>query len=1084
MTSTPYARFREVVETGPDRTAVRSPSGAWSYRELDRAALAIAGKIVPLGGGAPLALAARPGAAALACMLAALRTGRIVSPVDADGLELALNLLDGAVVIADEAHLTAARAVAARTGIEVVELGRLARAAGDTDAVDAASMREGASALVHFTSGSRGRPKGVELSHRSILSAALTYGESLGLDPNDRVAWLQPLSSGASTTVALGALLHGAELVVLDVARGLSELVGTLHSERITVLHVVPSLFRLVAAELQARPRLEHLRVVKLGGEPAYATDLALFQRSFPPRTRLVNGLGMTEAAGNVCVFEADHATRLPPDAGPFLPIGRPVQGTFLTLVDDEGHASEPGAIGRIAVRSPQLALGYWRDPERTRAAFSGEGDQRTFFSMDVGRQVDGALLHLGRADDVIKVGGQTISTAEVEAAIASVPGVRESAVIAEPVHGGLRVIGVLVADGPDPRPAVRERLPRGMAAAVTLTIVEALPRLSSGKVDREALVARVALPSPASTGDDLVSATLREIWSEALGVRAGDDEDFFALGGHSLAAAEIIASTKRRLGVELPVTALFLNPTIARMAAAVRERGHQEASSSVVPLRGGPGRPIFMIAGKGSEVMILRELAGLLDERPVYGLQLESLRDGTLRYSAIEEMASDLLEGVRRVQPRGPYQLLGKSFGGRVVFEMARQLRSAGEEVTFLALVDTYGPGYLHYGRGQGPRARLLGLFHALVSRPGAAVPKSLREVPRLLGTGVLDRVRRASTALRLRLGWSGGSPDRHLAAVVISDRASRLCTHEPPVDVRVDLFRSAVQPPPAVAHSWPELGWAGKALRGTAVHQIAGTHRDALRQPAVRDLARRLDDVMREREDAERVDGARETWDGLADFWDAAVGDGGSPAARLLGPAVESRLGPLRGTRVLDVGCGNGWFTNRLAEAGATILGVDFSRRLIAHAEKHRREGAATFRVVDATRAEELASLSSYGPFDAVVSTMALMDIDPIEPLLEGLSALVRPEARFVFSMLDARGVGLADDGQPESRSITALPGQPAPHLVTFRPEAWLRSAFARAGWDLGITDRLPLPEGPRPPWILDAGSAFLIGVATRHA
>jgi thioesterase domain-containing protein/aryl carrier-like protein len=242
-------------------------------------------------------------------------------------------------------------------------------------------------------------------------------------------------------------------------------------------------------------------------------------------------------------------------------------------------------------------------------------------------------------------------------------------------------------------RAFLRERLPEYMVPAV-FTWMDALPRTGSGKLDRR------ALPEPAA-GDDGAAYVpprpgmeerLATVWKDVLGVeRVGADDDFFDLGGQSILAARLAARLRVELGVDVPVAMLVQAPTVESMARALAA-GDRAVRLPLVPLQTfGERPPLFMIHPAGGHVICYRGMAVLLaPDQPVYGLQPRGLEDGMEPIDSLPEMAAYYVDAIRRFRPRGPYRLGGWSFGGVVAWEMARQLRAAGEEVDLLALLDT----------------------------------------------------------------------------------------------------------------------------------------------------------------------------------------------------------------------------------------------------------------------------------------------------------------------------------------------------------------------------------------------------------
>lgn len=533
------AGFNEQVRALPSgAVAIEDGALVWTYVELDRQAWRAAHALSTLGGATPVALAARPGAAALAVMLGALRAGRVIAPLEARAATL--NQLGADVLIGD----VPASDLSPWPGTVVSIADVLGRGAAERDP----SREE--PPFVLFSSGSTARPKGVIKPSAMVAEAARSYREVFGLRPGDRTAWMAPIAFSASLSAAFGTLLAGGTLVALDPRCALGELIDALEAARVTHLHLVPSLFRRLARA--AGPgRLRSIRVVKLGGEAATAGDLALFRAAFPRGAVLFNGLGATET-GHVAFARFDHDSVVDPGV---LPIGLPADGIVVAIVDDALAPVAEGDAGRLAIGGEALAVGYWSDPERSACAFRdqlGAGAPhaaRWFVSGDVARRrADGQLEHLGRADDLVKVRGKPVLLGEVEAALVACAGVDDAVVVAVP-HASLAgehwLAGFVVGAAPGAQAFASWPEHQRLARVVVL---EALPRLANGKVDRQALGARLARPNR----DEEVAPTVRAVmlaFEHALGIEhVAADEDFFALGGHSLAAVEIVAELARRL--------------------------------------------------------------------------------------------------------------------------------------------------------------------------------------------------------------------------------------------------------------------------------------------------------------------------------------------------------------------------------------------------------------------------------------------------------------------------------------------------------------------------------------------------------
>ena len=385
------------------------------------------------------------------------------------------------------------------------------------------------------------------------------------------------------------------------------------------------------------------------------------------------------------------------------VPVGFPVRGTEIRLENDAGQIVGPGEIGEIVVKSPFLALGYWKEPELTAASFPTDpADGRRFFRTgDLGRwRSDGTLEHFGRKGRKIKVRGFSVEPFEVECELMRQPGISNAVVVLHQDAGKEALLVAYVAapsniSASTIRNGLATRLPTHMVPS-HIVVMDSLPMTAGGKIDRRAL----PLPSlknlplqgyRAATNEH--ERALVSIWEEILKLsKIGIDDNFFELGGTSLQALILFDRIKTLLSRNLPPSAIICAPTIAQLAELMRQEGTLGTAESLVPFRlSGGNEPLYMMHGNNGSLFYVRHLlTDLKSNRPVYGLQPPPL-DGAHRIlHTIESMATSYVAEIRRVQPRGPYFLMGYSFGGWVVFEMAQQLVQEGERVNFLGMIDT----------------------------------------------------------------------------------------------------------------------------------------------------------------------------------------------------------------------------------------------------------------------------------------------------------------------------------------------------------------------------------------------------------
>ncbi|MEU2158378.1 non-ribosomal peptide synthetase [Streptomyces sp. NPDC019396] len=428
-------------------------------------------------------------------------------------------------------------------------------------------------AFIMFTSGSTGRPKGVTVPHDAVVEL-VTPTSYVTITPRDRVLFHSPMTFDASTFEVWGALAAGAAVVVCTVERpSFEELTQHVERHGVTVAFLTTALFHQLATR---RSRVfSVLRGVVIGGEALAAQHAREVLRAFP-WLELVNGYGPTETT----TFATAHRVSLADCEGQ-IPIGRPIAGATVHVLDEQGRPVADGERGELWIGGSRLAHGYAGQPELTAERFVEHPEYgRLYRTGDLAAtRPDGALDFHGRTDDQVKVRGFRIEPGEVEHALREQPDVDDAAVtVHRPTEGDARLVAfVVAAPGPVPQADVlRDRLAAVLPAHLvpdSVTVVERLPLTSSGKVDRRALTAlfgAAATEAPAAPMSPLEQA-VADIWSRALGTDViRPDADFIALGGHSLLALVITDDLREELGVELTLADFFGAPTVAGLAALV----------------------------------------------------------------------------------------------------------------------------------------------------------------------------------------------------------------------------------------------------------------------------------------------------------------------------------------------------------------------------------------------------------------------------------------------------------------------------------------------------------------------------------
>jgi amino acid adenylation domain-containing protein len=445
-------------------------------------------------------------------------------------------------------------------------------------------------AYVIYTSGSTGRHRGVVVEHRSLAAYTRDAEAAYGIAPGDRVLQFASLGFDASAEEIWPALAAGATLVLRDdgMLASAPRFVFALDELGITVLNLPTAWWHELVAGLDGAPLPETVRRVVIGGEKARAAALPGWQESAAGRVALVNTYGPTEAT--IVSTRWEVGTGAPAE----IPIGRPIAGVRIYIVDRRGQPVPQGVAGELWIGGAGLARGYLGRPEATAAAFvpdpfgsNGEAGARLYRSGDLVRfrgtsGGDGALEFLGRIDQQVKVRGFRVEPGEIEGALTAYPGVRAAAVVLrDDAPGGPGLVAYVIAAGTPPgtselRRHLAARLPEAWipVAFIPLDVLHLTP---NGKVDRRNLPApegaRPRLETEYASPETEVEEALAAIWAEVLGLdRVGVHDDFFALGGHSLLATQVVARIRERLHIDFQLITLFQLPTVAELAVAVEE--------------------------------------------------------------------------------------------------------------------------------------------------------------------------------------------------------------------------------------------------------------------------------------------------------------------------------------------------------------------------------------------------------------------------------------------------------------------------------------------------------------------------------
>lgn len=574
------ARIAGWATSTPDAPAIEFGQQVLGYRQLDAAANRMAHWMQAQGAGANslVALNLPRSADMLVAMLAAWRIGAAYLPLEPEWPPARR-----AALLADAAPALLLQATSAESG------GASWRVAG-LDTFDASAfsalppVHANAStdlAYVLYTSGSTGQPKGVAIEHGALFNYVAAASQAMCLATSRRWALTSSVAADLGNTALFGAWFNGACVVVAEPGdtKDADLFARFMTSAQIDGLKIVPS--HLEALLECPAPRLP--RTLVLGGEPAAR---ALIERilALAPDCTIHNHYGPTETTVGVLIHAVDAKAAL----ADTLPLSRPLANNFCYVLDRAMQLVATGAIGQLHIGGAQLCRGYLNrpsepvfvsDPYRPGALLYRTGDLAYALP-------EGGIRLAGRTDHQVKVRGFRVELTEVEARLLADPEVRQAVVLAMPKPSGdIELVAVVVSMEVAGQHATQVTgLAQRMAAQlpahmlpVRYASIATLPRLANGKIDRQALAAQIvvapAYVTPARVPSTALEALLADCAARLLGREAVSiDDDFFDLGGHSLLAIKLVARIRKLLQVELAPGMVFDHPSVAAMAAALRQ--------------------------------------------------------------------------------------------------------------------------------------------------------------------------------------------------------------------------------------------------------------------------------------------------------------------------------------------------------------------------------------------------------------------------------------------------------------------------------------------------------------------------------
>jgi amino acid adenylation domain-containing protein len=833
-----YHLIDECSQLYPDRTAIKFNEICWSYKKLVDNANQFA-RLLVNGGikrGDIIALALDRSPEMIVSLLAILKSGATYIPLDPtypkDRIEFMISDSSASVLITSKKYQTYFNSDAQELLIEEAwpQLDHF-----NADGLDTAIFGDDA-AYILYTSGSTGKPKGVIITHESLANFLLSMQKAPGINPNDRLLAISTISFDIAGLELYLPLTSGAEIVLAssETAKDGWLLFELMKREKITLMQATPYTWRmLIAAGWE-----EFLPVKVITGGEALSKDLA--EKLLPLCSELWNQYGPTEAT----VYSTQKLITSEEE----ITIGKPVDNTQVYILDEALNMQPDGVVGEIFIGGKGVAKGYLNRAELTAERFlddpfSTSPGARMYRTGDLGRLTSNAEIQcLGRSDHQVKIRGFRIELGEIEYALLKSDRVKEAVAVANNETGDACLVAYIVpADNCDKQLAKNElkqlllaTLPDYMVPN-DIIFISSIPVTPNGKIDRN------ALPSPITQNIELkknyvgpatdTEKQLTEMWQDIMGIKQiSVDADFFALGGRSLLAVQIMARVAKITGKRLPISTLLNNPTIAKLSSYLNSDEVTNGWNSLVAIRQeGSKPPVYIIHGEGLNVLYFNDLAINMDkDQPVYGLQARGLK-GEEPPEIMEEIAANYISEILEQNPEGPYCLAGYSFGGYVAIEMRKQLKAMGKDVKVIIFdsdaekSEFKSLGYLIPRKVKRNLPRIISLAKSTLKNPKGTLQQSLKKIrsKRALkqdSKEFYQQIKKIQNKLRVAL--------KNYVIQPFDDKVylykAKTCTHY--VD-DAEFF-----------------GWTKYAKKGVEICEVSGDHLSMLLHPNVEDFAVKL--------------------------------------------------------------------------------------------------------------------------------------------------------------------------------------------------------------------------------------------------
>lgn len=708
-------------------------------------------------------------------------------------------------------------------------------------------------AYVIYTSGSTGKPKGVMVNHENLLNLLLYTRDTFQTSEHTRALSVTTLSFDILAVELYLPLISGGTVILADEAtvKDGQRLVKKMANEKINFLQATPATYKMM---LHAGWKNIVPGILISCGE-ALPKDLA--EKLIKRCEVLYNMYGPTETT----IFST--GTRINPE-DKIITIGKPIYNTQVYILDKNQNLSAEGSSGEIYIGGKGLSHGYYNNFHLTDEKFiinpfDDSKKTKLYKTGDRGKFLpDGNILYLGRLDFQVKIRGYRIELNEIEHYLLLLQDIKDVIILPVELHGDTTLTACIIPEHPTDgnqftkdeilnfRAQLKKFLPSYMMPEYWVKLNQ-FPLSANSKIDRRALsnTALSIIKSVSHSEEDSEFINIiGKIWEEELGIQnVTAEDDFFQLGGHSMIAIRVIDKIKNVTGKDLPLSLLFEYTTLQSLTNALQNNVKKQDDEIIIPLRSSGSRPpVFLIHAGALNILMYKSLIQFFDkDQPVYGIKGLGLDGDLTDLESIQSIAQRYITEICKIQPKGPYMIIGYSLGGMIGWEIAKQLLSIGETVAMLGILDTNAfTGDKHTNKYQKLFYKSIRQFKKIFffTKTFYRYPKDTIHYQRLVFNRIFNKNFRDPDDQQVY------DFDKEILEAYDNAYNNYVLT---PLPLKVDLFKVAKRI--YYVDDTRYLGWQKYAKGGVNVHIVPGDHRTFILPPNNKVLAKELQQTISER-------------------------------------------------------------------------------------------------------------------------------------------------------------------------------------------------------------------------------------------